>query len=233
MTTPLRSKEEAHDYRYFPEPDLVPVTADAAWIERVRQSLPELPAARVERFTSQYGLSRYDAAVLGGGAALAGFYEELVAQGIEAKLAANWVMGEYSAHLHSAGLEPGHGHVTAARLAALLRLVAAGEVSGTAAKQAFALMVEERAEPLDVVARHDLGQVSDTGELAAVVAAVLAAHPAQVEQFRAGKEQVAGFFVGQVMKVTQGKANPQLAAELVRAALRGGDAAPTDAGAPA
>jgi len=233
VTTPLRSKEEAHDYRYFPEPDLVPVTADAAWIERVRQSLPELPAARVERFTSQYGLSRYDAAVLGGGAALAGFYEELVAQGIEPKLAANWVMGEYSAHLRSAGLEPGHGHVTAARLAALLRLVAAGEVSGTAAKQAFALMVEERAEPLDVVARHDLGQVSDTGELAAVVAAVLAAHPAQVEQFRAGKEQVAGFFVGQVMKVTQGKANPQLAAELVRAALRGGDAAPTDAGAPA
>ena len=142
-------------------------------------------------------------------------------------------MGEYSAHLNAAGLEPGHGHVTAARLAALLRLVAAGEVSGTAAKQAFALMVEERAEPLDVVARHDLRQVSDSGELAAVVAAVLAAHPAQVEQYRAGKEQVAGFFVGQVMKATQGKANPQLAAELVRAALLRRCRRPDDAGAPA
>ena len=233
VTTPLRSKEEAHDYRYFPEPDLVPVTADAAWIEKVRRSLPELPAARVERFTSQYGLSRYDAAVLGGAAALASFYEELVAQGVEPKLAANWVMGEYSAHLHAAGLEPGHGHVTPARLAALLRLVAEGEVSGTAAKQAFALMVEERAEPADVVARHDLRQVSDSGELAAVVAAVLAAHPAQVEQYRAGKEQVAGFFVGQVMKATEGKANPQLAAELVRSALGGGDTVPADTGAPA
>ncbi len=233
VTTPLRSKEEAHDYRYFPEPDLVPVTADAAWIENVRRSLPELPAARVERFTSQYGLSRYDAAVLGGAAALAGFYEELVAQGIEPKLAANWVMGEYSAHLNAAGLEPGHGHVTPARLAALLRLVAAGEVSGTAAKQAFALMVEERAEPLDVVARHDLGQVSDSGELATVVTAVLAAHPAQVEQYRAGKEQIACFFVGQVMKATQGKANPQLAAELVRAALGAAAADSAGPGAPA
>jgi aspartyl-tRNA(Asn)/glutamyl-tRNA(Gln) amidotransferase subunit B len=234
VTTPLRSKEEAHDYRYFPEPDLVPLTADPAWVAQVRLSLPELPAARVERFTSQYGLSRYDAAVLGGAAALAGFYEGLVAQGIEPKLAANWVMGEYAAHLNAARLEPGHGHVTPARLAALLRLVAAGEVSGTAAKQAFALMVEERAEPLDVVVRHDLGQVSDSGELATVVAAVLAAYPAQVEQYRAGKEQIAGFFVGQVMKATQGKANPQLAAELVRVAL-GGDAAedPPDPGAPA
>jgi aspartyl-tRNA(Asn)/glutamyl-tRNA(Gln) amidotransferase subunit B len=111
--------------------------------------------------------------------------------------------------------------VTAQRLAALLRLVADGAVSGTAAKQVFALMVEERGEALDIVARHDLGQVSDAGELEAAVAAVLAAHPAQVEQFRAGKEQIAGFFVGQVMKNTQGKANPQLVSDLVRAALAG------------
>ena len=220
-TTPLRSKEEAHDYRYFPEPDLVPLTADEAWVEKVRRELPELPAARVERFIVQYGLSRYDATVLGGGSAMARFYEDVVAEGVDPKLAANWVMGEYSAHLNSAGLEPGRGHLTAARLAALLRLVADGEVSGTAAKQVFALTIEERAEPRDVVARHDLGQVSDTAELEAVVASVLAAWPAQVEQFRAGKEQVAGFFVGQVMKATQGKANPQLVSELVRAALAG------------
>ncbi len=218
-TTPLRSKEEAHDYRYFPEPDLVPLLADPAWVERVRRDLPELPAARVERFTSQYGLSRYDAAVLGGGGALARFYEDLVAAGIEPKPAANWTMGEYAAHLNATGLEPGHGHVTAERLAALLRLVADGTVSGTAAKQAFALMVDERAEPRDVVERHDLGQVSDEDALRAIVAEVLAAWPAQVEQYRAGKEQVAGFFVGQVMKGTQGKANPRLVDELVRAAL--------------
>jgi len=224
-TTPLRSKEEAHDYRYFPEPDLVPLLADPAWVEQVRRELPELPAARVERFGREYGLSRYDAAVLGGGVALARFYEDVVAAGIEPKLAANWTMGEYAAHLNATGLEAGHGHVTAERLAALLRLVADGTVSGTAAKQAFALMVDERAEPRDVVARHDLGQVSDEGALRAIVADVIAGHPAQVEQFRAGKEQVAGFFVGQVMKATQGKANPQLVGELVRAALaQGGQA---------
>jgi len=220
-TTPLRSKEEAHDYRYFPEPDLVPLTVTLAWVDELRRSLPEPPAARVERFVSQYGLSRYDATALAGAAAMAAFYEDLVAQDITPKLAANWVMGEYSAHLNAAGLTPGHGHVTAPRLAALLRLVADGAVSGTAAKQVFALMVEERGEAPDIVARHDLGQVSDTGELEAAVAAVLAAHPDQVEQFRAGKQQLSGFFVGQVMKATQGKANPQLVSELVRTALAG------------
>ena len=220
-TTPLRSKEEAHDYRYFPEPDLVPLTTDEAWVDELRRGLPELPAARVERFMAQYGLSRYDATVLGGGSAMAGFYEQLAAEGIDPKLAANWAMGEYSAHLNEAGLEPGHGHVTAARLAALLRLVVDGELSGTGAKQVFALMVEERGEPLDIVSRHDLGQVSDSAELEMVVTTVLAEHPAQVEQFRAGKEQLLGFFVGQVMKATQGKANPQLVGELVRAALAG------------
>jgi len=221
VTTPLRSKEEAHDYRYFPEPDLVPLTTDEAWIDAVRRALPELPAARVERFSAQYGLSRYDAALLGGGAAMAAFYEELVAEGTDPKLAANWAMGEYSAHLNAAGLEPGHGHVTASRLAALLRLVTGGQVSGTAAKQVFAFMVDERGEPADIVAGHDLGQVSDSSELQDAVAAVLAAHRAQVEQYHAGKEALAGFFVGQVMKATQGKGNPQLVGELVRAALAG------------
>ena len=117
----------------------------------MRRTLPELPAARVERFVAQYGLSRYDATVLAGEADMARFYEELAAQGVDPKLAANWVMGEYSAHLNAAGLAPGHGHVTAARLAALLRLVADGTVSGTAAKQVFALMVEERGEASDIV----------------------------------------------------------------------------------
>jgi len=221
LTTPLRSKEEAHDYRYFPEPDLVPLTTDPVWVEELRRTQPELPAARVARLMEQYGLSRYDASVLGGPAELAAFYEAVVAEGVDAKMAANWTMGEYAAHLNAAGLEPGRGHVTPARLAALVRLVQDGVVSGTAGKQVFALVVEERGEPGEIVERHDLAQVSDSGELAAMVAEVLAAHPDQVAQYRAGKEQVAGFFVGQVMKATQGKANPKLVSELVRAALSG------------
>jgi aspartyl-tRNA(Asn)/glutamyl-tRNA(Gln) amidotransferase subunit B len=218
-TTPLRSKEEAHDYRYFPEPDLVPLTVDEVWVDELRRSQPELPAARMARFMEQYGLSRYDATVLGGAGDMARFYEDVVAEGVDAKLAANWTMGEYAAHLNAAGLEPGRGHVTAPRLAALVRLVEDGVISGTAAKHVFALMVEERGEPLDIVDNHDLAQVSDAGELEAIVARVLADNPAQVEQYRAGKEQLAGFFVGQVMKATQGKANPRLVNELVHRAL--------------
>jgi aspartyl-tRNA(Asn)/glutamyl-tRNA(Gln) amidotransferase subunit B len=220
-TTPLRSKEEAHDYRYFPEPDLVPLQIDPAWVEELRATQPELPGARVERFMTQYGLSRADATLLGAAGPLAGFYEEVVAAGVDPKAAANWTMGEYLAHLNETGIEAGHGHVTAARLAALVKLVQDGTVSATGGKQVFALMVEERGEPAAIVAAHGLAQVSDTAELEAVVARVLADNPAQVEQFRAGKEQVAGFFVGQVMKATQGRANPQLVNELVRKALSG------------
>jgi aspartyl-tRNA(Asn)/glutamyl-tRNA(Gln) amidotransferase subunit B len=217
-TSPLRSKEEAHDYRYFPEPDLVPLVMDPAWVEKIRAALPELPAARIERFVRDYGLSRYDAFVLGGQGPLARFYEAAVT-GADAKLTANWTMGEYLAYINGAGLEPGHGHVTPARLAALVGLVADGAISGSTAKQVFALMVEERAEPQEIVARHGLGQISDEGALAAAVAKVVADNPAQAEQFRAGKEQLLGFFVGQVMKATQGRANPTLVNDLVRKAL--------------
>ena len=128
-------------------------------------------------------------------------------------------MGEYLAHLNESGLEPGHGHVTPARLAALVKLVQEGTVSGTGAKQVFALMIDERGEPAAIVALHGLAQVSDAGELEEVVAGVLADNPAQVEQYRAGRQQVAGFLVGQVMKATQGRANPQLVNELVRRLL--------------
>jgi aspartyl-tRNA(Asn)/glutamyl-tRNA(Gln) amidotransferase subunit B len=220
-TTPLRSKEEAHDYRYFPEPDLVPLEIDPAWVEELRATQPELPAARVERFMERYGLSRGDATVIGSGGALAGFYEEVGAAGAGAKPAANWVMGEYLAHLNAAGLEAGHGHVTADRLARLVGLVEDGTVSTSAAKEVFALMIEERAEPEEVVERHGLAQVSDETELAAVVAKVLADNPKQVEQYRAGKQQVVGYFVGRVMKASGGRANPQLVNMLLRKALDG------------
>jgi aspartyl-tRNA(Asn)/glutamyl-tRNA(Gln) amidotransferase subunit B len=219
VTTPLRSKEEAHDYRYFPEPDLVPLVIDAAWVEELRATQPELPAARVARFSAQYGLSRADALVLGSSHALAEFYEEVVALGASAKSAANWTMGEYLAHLNAAGLEAGHGHVTAERLAKLLVLVEDGTVSTSSAKDVFAKMIEERSEPAAIVEKHGLGQISDTSELEAAVAAAVAGNPAQVEQYRGGKQQVLGFFVGQVMKATDGRANPQLVNDLLRKAL--------------
>jgi aspartyl-tRNA(Asn)/glutamyl-tRNA(Gln) amidotransferase subunit B len=220
-TTPLRSKEEAHDYRYFPEPDLVPLVMDPDWVENVRAGLPELPMARVARFAEQYGLSRADAVVLGGAGALARFYEGVVAQGIDPKPAANWTMGEYLAHLNAAGLEPGHGHVTPERLAKLVRLVADGTVSTSAAKDVFARMIAERAEPEAIVESHGLGQISDSAQLEAAVAEVIAGNPAQVEQYRGGRQQVIGYLVGQVMKVTGGRANPKLVNELLRKALNG------------
>jgi aspartyl-tRNA(Asn)/glutamyl-tRNA(Gln) amidotransferase subunit B len=150
---------------------------------------------------------------------LARFYEEVVAAGAGAKPAANWTMGEYVAHLNAAGLEAGHGHVTAERLAKLVQLVDDGTVSTSAGKEVFARMIEERAEPEAIVERHGLGQISDAAELEAIVDAVVAANPAQAEQYRGGKQQVIGFFVGQVMKASGGRANPTVVNDLLRRAL--------------
>jgi aspartyl-tRNA(Asn)/glutamyl-tRNA(Gln) amidotransferase subunit B len=221
-TTPLRSKEEAHDYRYFPEPDLVPLQIAPAWVDALRASQPELPGTRSERFMSQYGLSRSDARTLATGGALAGFYEEIVALGADPKLAANWTLGEYLAHLNAAGLEAGHGHATAERMAKLIALVADGTVSTSAGKEVFARMIEERAEPEGIVQKHGLGQISDAVELQAVVARVVADNSAQAREYRDGKQQLLGFFVGQVMKATGGRANPALVSELLRDTLAGG-----------
>jgi aspartyl-tRNA(Asn)/glutamyl-tRNA(Gln) amidotransferase subunit B len=218
-TTPLRSKEEAHDYRYFPEPDLVPFVVDPSWVEELRAGQPELPAVRVERFVNQYGLPRYDAFVLGSSGPLARFYEQAAAGGVDAKVLANWTMGEYLGYLNASGLEPGRGHVTPERLAKLVGLIGDGTVSSSGAKEVFRLMVEERGEPAAIVEKHGLAQVSDTAELEAAVARAIAENPKQVAQYKAGKEQVAGFFVGQVMRATQGRANPKLVNELVRRAL--------------
>jgi aspartyl-tRNA(Asn)/glutamyl-tRNA(Gln) amidotransferase subunit B len=218
-TTPLRSKEEAHDYRYFPEPDLVPLQIDPAWVEQLRATQPELPGARAERFMGQYGLPRGDARTLAGVGALARFYEELVALGAEPKQAANWTLGEYLAHLNAVGLEAGHGHATPERLAKLIGLVADGTLSTSAAKEVFALMIEERAEPEAIVQQRGMGQISDTAELEAVVARIVADNGAQAQQYRDGKQQVLGFFVGAVMKATAGRANPKLVNELLRKAL--------------
>ena len=218
-TTPLRSKEEAHDYRYFPEPDLVPLVIAPDWVAALAAEQPELPEARAARFEVQYGLSRADSRVLGSSGALARFYEDVVAADADPKPAANWTMGEYLAHINVAGLEAGHGHVTAERLAKLVRLVADGTVSTSAGKEVFSRMIEERAEPEAIVDEHGLGQISDSAELEAVIEGIVASNAPQVEQYRAGKQQVLGFFVGQVMKATKGRANPQLVNELLRRAL--------------
>jgi aspartyl-tRNA(Asn)/glutamyl-tRNA(Gln) amidotransferase subunit B len=168
---------------------------------------------------TEYGLSRADAAVLGSSGPLAAFYEEVVAAGAGAKPAANWTMGEYLGHLNAAGLEAGHGHVTSERLAKLVKLIEDGTVSTSAGKEVFARMIEERAEPEAIIEQHGLGQISDTSELQAIVSEVVAANPAQAGQYRGGKQQVIGFFVGQVMKASGGRANPQVVSDLLRRAL--------------
>jgi aspartyl-tRNA(Asn)/glutamyl-tRNA(Gln) amidotransferase subunit B len=217
----MRSKEEANDYRYFPEPDLVPLAPSRELVERLRAALPELPAARMRRFERQYGLSRPDAVALNRTPALAAYYEDVAAASGDAKLAANWVLNEFSAHLNEAGLEPGASAVRPESLAALVVLVRDGTVGSAGAKQVFAALAagEGGGDPQRIVEERGLGQISDEDALRGVVEKVVAAHPAQAEQFRGGKEALLGFFVGQVMRQTGGRAEPNRARELLREAL--------------
>jgi len=217
----LRSKEEAHDYRYFPEPDMVPIELSAEYVEKVRAGLPELPAARKERYMRDYGLSPYDAGVLSANRPLAAFFERLSTQTGEAKLAANWVMGDFSGYLNAQGLEVKDSAVSVEALAELLGLLAAGTLSGKMAKDVFAAMVETGKGAPELVAERGLGQISDTGELETMVSELIAANPGPAEEYRQGRDRVLGFFVGQIMKQTRGQANPQLLNELLRKALAG------------
>jgi aspartyl-tRNA(Asn)/glutamyl-tRNA(Gln) amidotransferase subunit B len=216
-TRPMRSKEEANDYRYFPDPDLLPVVIDDALITGVRAALPELPDAKRERFSRDYALSAYDADVLTAERPLADYFEA-VAKATRAtpKIAANWVMGELTGALNRAGLEIGATHVSAASLAALLDKLAAGTISGKIAKEVFEALWNGEGSVDEIIDQRGLVQISDSASIDKLVADVIAANPAQVEQFRAGKQQVLGFLVGQVMKASRGKANPQQ----VNAALR-------------
>jgi aspartyl-tRNA(Asn)/glutamyl-tRNA(Gln) amidotransferase subunit B len=221
----MRSKEEANDYRYFPDPDLLPIVIDDAQIEAIAATLPELPDAKRERFGRDYGLSAYDASVLTAQRALADYYEA-VAKTTSAgpKIAANWVMGELTAALNRDGLEIGASRISAPTLAALLDKIESGAISGKIAKEIFeALWSGEGhggAAAVDaIIAQRGLAQISDAASIDKLVAEVIAAHPAQAEQFRAGKQQVLGFFVGQIMKASRGKANPQQVNEALRRAL--------------
>jgi aspartyl-tRNA(Asn)/glutamyl-tRNA(Gln) amidotransferase subunit B len=219
-TRPMRSKEEANDYRYFPDPDLLPVVVDEALIDSVRAALPELPDAKRERFMRDYALPAYDAGVLTAERALAEYFEA-VAKGTKAppKIAANWVIGDLTGALNRAGLEIGATRVSAATLASLLDKLAAGTISGKIAKELFEAVWNGEGTVDELIEKRGLVQISDAASIDKLVADVIAANPAQVEQFRAGKQQVLGFLVGQVMKASRGKANPQQVNETLRKQL--------------
>jgi aspartyl-tRNA(Asn)/glutamyl-tRNA(Gln) amidotransferase subunit B len=223
-TISQRSKEEANDYRYFPEPDLPPLRPSAAWVEELRASLPELPAARRDRYTEQLGLSEYDAGVLTADVALADYFDGVVAAGIGPKQAANWVTGEFSRLLNqhaAAGLRASDVALPATALAELIAEVEAGRVSVANAKTVLAAVFESGESPRTVIEAKGLGQVSDAGSIGQEVSAVLAEFPEHVAEFRAGKQQIYGFLVGQVMKRTSGRADARLVNEELRRQLRG------------
>jgi aspartyl-tRNA(Asn)/glutamyl-tRNA(Gln) amidotransferase subunit B len=220
VTFSQRQKESAHDYRYFPEPDLVPVVVDEAWEQRIRESLPELPMQRKKRFQSQYNLSAYDAKVLTLTKATANYYEAVVNAGADPKKAANWVMGDLAALLSEADIEIEACKVRPEALAAMIALIENGTISGKIAKDVLAEMFETGTPPEEIVRSRGLVQITDTEALRRVVQEVLAAHTEQVQQFKSGKEKVLGYLVGQVMKATQGKGNPQLVQTLLREELQ-------------
>jgi aspartyl-tRNA(Asn)/glutamyl-tRNA(Gln) amidotransferase subunit B len=223
-TRPMRSKEHAHDYRYFPDPDLLPLELDPEWVDRLRTALPELPDAKSARFIAAYGLRPEDAAVLVAERATAEYFEK-VAQGDngqrrDPKAAANWIIGDLFAELNRQGSGIEQSPVAPEQLGALIDLIADGTISGRIAKDVFAEMAETGESPAAIIDRKGLRQVSDADTIEEAVDAALAANPAQVAQYRTNPK-VLGFFVGQVMKATQGRANPALVHERLRKKLAG------------
>jgi aspartyl-tRNA(Asn)/glutamyl-tRNA(Gln) amidotransferase subunit B len=220
-TRPMRSKEEANDYRYFPDPDLLPVEIDHEFIGRVMAEMPELPDEKRARFREQYGLSEYDSALLTASRELADYYEQTVAaSGGDAKLSANWVMGDLAAALNREDRRVADCPVSAQLLGRMLRRIIDNTISGKLAKQVFEAMWQGEGDADAIIAARGLRQITDSGALEAVIEQVIAGNPAQVEQYRAGKSKVLGFLVGQVMQATQGKANPQQVNSLLREKLR-------------
>ncbi len=219
VTEPMRSKEEAMDYRYFPEPDLPPLTVEESVIERVRRELPELPTARRERFMTKLGLPARDADFLTLERPLAEFFEEVSDASGNPKAAANWVTSELAGRLNAAGLDLARSPVSARSLAALIRLIDDGTISGRIAKSVFDEMFANGGDPQEIIRRQGLTQITDEESLRAIVEKVVAGSPAQVEQYRQGKKATLGWFVGQVMKETGGKANPGVVNRLLKERL--------------
>ena len=221
-TRSMRSKEEANDYRYFPDPDLLPLELDQAFIHAVAKTLPELPDAKRDRFMQEFDLSRYDAGVLTASREMAGYFEKTVAAaGGEGKLSANWVMGELSGLLNKEGKDITESPVGPDMLGGMLRRITDGTISGKIAKQVFEAMWAGEGDADAVIEKKGLKQITDTGAIEAIVREVLENNPKQIEQYKAGQEKLMGYFVGQVMKATQGKANPGEVNKILKQLLAG------------
>ncbi|HLG97338.1 MAG TPA: Asp-tRNA(Asn)/Glu-tRNA(Gln) amidotransferase subunit GatB [Bryobacteraceae bacterium] len=216
-TVGMRSKEHAHDYRYFPEPDLVPLQVSEAWLDRIRQSMPELPADKRRRFIESYGLRDYDAQVLTATRGISDYFETVAASAGDARLAANWVTGDLLGALK--GRDISEAPVSAERLGELVSFIVKGEISGKLAKEILAKMIASGESARAIIDREGLRQISDTGALAKIVDDVIAGNPKQVEQFKSGKTAVIGYLVGQVMKMSKGQANPAAVNELLKSKL--------------
>lgn len=219
ITESMRSKEEAHDYRYFPEPDLVPVIADRNWIEEIRRSLPELPDSKRERFVSEYGLPEYDAEMLTEEKSTGDWFEEAVRAGAQSKAASNWIMGELMKLLNEENIPFESCPLKPSQLADMLKLMDKGTISGKIAKTVFQEMFKTGKNPEEIVKEKGLVQISDESSIERAIDDIIAKHPSEAERFRGGEEKLLGFFVGQVMKAMKGKANPQMLNELLKKKL--------------
>jgi aspartyl-tRNA(Asn)/glutamyl-tRNA(Gln) amidotransferase subunit B len=215
----MRSKEHAHDYRYFPEPDLVPLRIGEQWLSGVRAAMPELPAHKRARFLAEYGLSPYDADVLTASRATSEYFETVAHVSGNPKMAANWVMGDLMALLKTEGKEIADSPVSAPHLGELVKQIAAGDLSGKLAKEIFSKMFSTGEASGSIIEREGLKQISDSGALEKIIAAVIEGNPKQVEQYRGGKTTVINFLVGQAMKATRGQANVALVTDLFKQKL--------------
>ena len=218
-TVGMRSKEHAHDYRYFPEPDLVPLRVSEQWLAEVKSQMPELPAKMRARFIESYGLREYDAQALTQTRAISEYYETAAKVSGDPKAAANWVMGDLSGALNAAGKDIAESPISAAHLGELVGLIGKGELSGKLAKEIFPKMFATGEAPRVIMEREGLTQISDTGALEKIIDEVIAANPKQVEQYKSGKTAVMGFLVGQIMKASRGQANPAAVNELLKKRL--------------
>ncbi len=217
---PMRGKEEAHDYRYFPDPDLMPVLVDDKWKGEIQNSMPELPDKRKERFIDEYNLSIYDAEVLTSNKYVADYFEEVIKVTDEIKLAGNWVMGEVSAYLNEKKISINEFPIRPKNLGKLINLIQKNVISGKIAKEVFADMLINGEEPENIIKEKNLMQITNTSEIEKIIDSILDKNPSQVKQYLSGKEKVFGFFVGQIMRETKGKANPKIVNEMLREKLK-------------
>jgi len=219
----MRSKEEAHDYRYFPDPDLVPVVIDEEWLSAIKKAQPELPLEKRQRFIRDFQIPAYDAGVLTASRTLADYYEEVVRLSDQPKLASNWVMGDVLRFLNEEKKDIRECPIAPAALAAMIRLIQKGTISGKMAKEVSEQMYRTGKAPEAIIKEKGLVQITDEFALATTISEIVGNNPDQLAQYRSGKEKVFGFFVGQVMKATQGKANPKLINDLLKKMLAGGE----------